>query len=114
MSRIISFLCFSSPNETVSNKFGIRGVELGVISSTLLFPVVSVRKRTQKRCGDCILFYLILRSWRTFLVDKTIAPHRNCYIVPLLRWHGYRQPTQVLLLISSSREIQTAKFEYRR
>ena len=45
---------------------------------------------TQKRCGDCILSYLNVRSWHTYSVDKTTAPHRyTCIIaIPMTRLYA--------------------------
>ena len=64
----------------------------------------------QERCGKPIsLSYLNVRSWRTYGLDKTTAPHRERYIAYqsrkdciCLRCRCYCQ--------SSSSHVKTAKF----
>ena len=44
-----------------------------------------------------LLFYLVIRSWRTLATDKTIAPTPILLYCATQQWHGYRQPMQVPL-----------------
>lgn len=79
-----------------------------------MLPISSKRLIFKHKKGaEIVLFHPSFRSWRTHTVDKTIALHRYCYIVP--QGSGIDIGNQCRChCLSSLLYILTAKFEWQR